>query len=67
MSARQCIEIETEQHDTLMMGVTPAGQCKIRFADSREQEIAWQDVRELNKFLTCILDRDVPEEPQWQA
>lgn len=67
MSVRQSIEIETRNHDTLMMGVTPAGQCKVRFADSGEQEITWPDVQELNKFLNQILDRDIPEEPAWQS
>lgn len=30
-------------------------------------EIDWHDVQELNKFLTQVLDRDIPEEPQWQS
>lgn len=39
ISVKQSIEIETKNHTTLMMGVAPAGQFKIRFADSMEHEI----------------------------
>lgn len=67
MSVKQSIEIETKNHTTLMMGVTPAGQFKVRFDHSIEHEINWHDVQELNKFLTQVLDRDIPEEPQWQS
>lgn len=63
MSVKQSIEIETKNHTTLMMGVTPAGQFKVRFDHSIEHEIDWHDVQELNKFLTQVLDRDIPEEP----
>lgn len=61
MSVKQSIEIETKNHTTLMMGVTPAGQFKVRFDHSIEHEIDWHDVQELNKFLTQVLDRDIPE------
>lgn len=63
MSVKQSIEIETKNHTTLMMGVTPAGQFKVRFDHSIEHEIDWHDVQELNKFLTQVLDRDIPETP----
>ncbi|WP_195449715.1 hypothetical protein [Bifidobacterium longum] len=56
MSVKQSIEIETKNHTTLMMGVTPAGQFKVRFDHSIEHEIDWHDVQELNKFLTQVLD-----------
>lgn len=59
---KQSIEIETKGYATLMMGVAPAGQFKIRFADSGEHEIDWRDVQALNKFLAQVLDRDIPEE-----
>lgn len=67
MSVKQSIEIETKGYATLIMGVAPSGQFKVRFADSMEHEIDWHDVQELNKFLTQVLDRDIPEEPQWQS
>lgn len=51
ISVKQSIEIETKGYATLMMGVAPAGQFKIRFADSGEHEIDWRDVQALNKFL----------------
>lgn len=61
ISVKQSIEIETKGYATLMMGVAPAGQFKIRFADSGEHEIDWRDVQALNKFLAQVLDRDIPE------
>lgn len=67
ISVKQSIEIETKGYATLMMGVAPAGQFKIRFDHSIEHEIDWRDVQALNKFLTQVLDRDIPEEPQWQS
>lgn len=67
MSVKQSIEIETKKPHHAHDGVTPAGQFKVRFDHSIEHEIDWHDVQELNKFLTQVLDRDIPEEPQWQS
>ena len=39
MSVKQSIEIETKNHTALMMGVTPAGQFKVR---DIPEETQWQ-------------------------